>query len=363
MNHACRCLLLLIFLAGQSNSAMSQDDPFSDLKSDERVVLFATDAMLSADRSQWIVPLHVWVHELERASIRRMGIAAALRTSYGLSATPKTQANFDRRVRLIVADNERGKRIVVDIAGKKFALPDTEPNGHSLGAVKLDAKLVEKHRNGETLTYSANLKSADKRNFAGTINLVPPRGISVISDFDDTVKITHATNRGKMLDQSLFQNFQPVPGMAQVYAAWAKQGVTYHFVSSSPWHFYELIDAFLNANGFPPRSVSLKHFRFKDTSLLNLFKKGTETKPAQIVPIIRAFPQRRFVLIGDSGEEDPEVYAGIYQQFPEKIERIFIRNISGAKRTDQRFTAVFKNVPEEKWSLFDDPQELSLPGQ
>ena len=88
---------------------MSQDDVVSNLKSDERVVFFSTDAHLSGDGRQWTVPLHGWVHELDRAAIRRAGIAATLKVKYGLSATTKTEANFKRRIRLIVADNETRK--------------------------------------------------------------------------------------------------------------------------------------------------------------------------------------------------------------------------------------------------------------
>ena len=184
----------------------------------------------------------------------------------------------------------------------------------------------------------------------------------MISDFDDTVKITHAADRAKMMDQSLFQDFTPVAGMPELYAAWASQGVAFHFVSSSPWHLYEPIDEFLSAHSFPPRSVSLKHFRFKDTTLLNLFKKGTETKPAQILPIIQSYPQREFILIGDSGEQDPEVYAGIYRQVPERIRHIYLHNVTAAKRSDIRFQRAFKDVPQEAWTLFDDPSKLTLPG-
>ena len=89
--------------------------------------------------------------------------------------------------------------------------------------------------------------------------------------------------------------------MPALYRRWAKQGATFHFVSSSPWHLYEPIDEFLSSNDFPPRSLSLKLVRLTDKTLFDLFKEGTETKPAQIEPILARFPGRRFVLVGDSG--------------------------------------------------------------
>jgi phosphatidate phosphatase APP1 len=64
---------------------------------------------------------------------------------------------------------------------------------------------------------------------------------------------------------------------------------------------------FLDASGFSPSVLNLKSVRFRDETLLDLLKKGTETKPAAIERILNTYPDRRFVLVGDSGEQDPEV--------------------------------------------------------
>jgi phosphatidate phosphatase APP1 len=343
-----------------SVAAMSQDKIVSDLKSDERIVFFATDARLSADQRQWIVPIHAWVHELENKPIRRATIAAALSMKYGLTTSPATKANFDRRIKLIVADNERGKQIVIDLAGQRFTLPRTAPNGHVVGEFVLDADAVTQHARDGKLTFAAILQSGDQRAFTGSIHLISPTGISVISDFDDTVKVTQVSDRAKMLANSLYRDYQAIPGMSDRYASWAQQGVAFHFVSSSPWHLYEPIKEFLDSSKFPSSSMSLKHVRFRDATLLNLFKKGIKTKPAQIVPIITAYPQRHFILIGDSGEHDPEVYADMHRKFPEQVKRIYIHNVSGSKRTDERFSKVFEGIDPAKWALFDDPQVLEL---
>ena len=356
------CMVLLAsFLGPFSVSAMSQENVVSDLKSDERIVFFTTDAQLSEDKQSWLVPIHAWVHELDNAAVRRAAIAAALSMKYGLITAPGTKTNFDRRIRLLVADNERGKQIVIDLAGKKFTLPRTEPNGHASATFRLDGDFVLQNARNGRLGFTAVLPQGDDRKFIGASNLVATTGISVISDFDDTVKMTYATDRTKMLDYALFRDYRAITGMPERYSSWAKQGVAFHFVSSSPWHLYEPIDEFLDKDAFPPRSLSLKDFRFKDITLLNLFRKGTETKPAQIVPIINAYPQRRFVLIGDSGQEDPEVYVDIMHKFPTQIERIYIHNVTNANSTDERFRKVFAGIDREKWALFDDPATLELP--
>ena len=64
------------------------------------------------------------------------------------------------------------------------------------------------------------------------------------------------------------------------------------------------------------------------------------------------------MLIGDSGEDDPEVYAESLRRHPMQIARIYIRNVTGAKRDDERFAKVFAGVDAARWVLFDDAGEI-----
>ena len=89
--------------------------------------------------------------------------------------------------------------------------------------------------------------------------------------------------------------------------------------------------------------------------------KVTQTKPAQIEPILKSFPRRRFVLIGDSGQHDPEVYAAMIKKYPGQIEHIYIRNVTQASPQDERFRELFAGIDQQKWRLFTDPAELELP--
>lgn len=67
---------------------------------------------------------------------------------------------------------------------------------------------------------------------------------------------------------------------------------------------------------------------------------------------------RDFVLVGDSGEKDPEIYGTITREYPERIRAIFIRAIKGESFDDQRFISAFDNVPCDKWQVFDSPSQL-----
>ena len=75
--------------------------------------------------------------------------------------------------------------------------------------------------------------------------------------------------------------------------------------------------------------MDLKLFRLKDPSALDLLQSQTATKIRAIEPLLTAFPERRFVLIGDSGEQDPEIYTEIARTHRPQIVAVFIRNVTG----------------------------------
>ena len=87
----------------------------------------------------------------------------------------------------------------------------------------------------------------------------------------------------------------------------------------------------------------------------------------KIIPILERFPARKFSLVGDSGEQGPEVYGDIAGRFPDSIQHILIRELEGASRDDARQLGAFEEdakagVPDELWKLFDDPRQLTASG-
>jgi phosphatidate phosphatase APP1 len=106
---------------------------------------------------------------------------------------------------------------------------------------------------------------------------------------------------------------------------------------------------------YPRGTVSLRNFRIKDSSLFAFLKSSADYKIKQIKSIIQRYPKHRFILIGDSGEHDPEVYATIYQQFPKNIQSIQIRAVKGSDLSDKRFSTTFAHAPRSVWSVFKTP--------
>ncbi len=346
---------LLFMLATQALLA----GPVSELKSDETLVFFNTSAWFNQDSNQWQVPIHGWVFEAEDSKVRKALIQSALETTYGLEVSPDNQRNFDHRVNALLADNERGKTVVIRFADRTYAIPESAENGHFSRVLSVDADVMQTATKTAQLTFEAVLADGDTRVFTGHVSLIDPHGVSIISDIDDTIKISSVTDRKQLLYNTFYKDFALVPGMAEKYRHWLRADGALHFVSSSPWQLYPALSAAIEKEGFPMADYALKAFRFRDSSLLNLFVKSTETKPPQIKQILTRYPNRTFILVGDSGEYDPEIYAKIQQQFPQQIEQILIRNVTNESADNLRFQALFKDIDPGLWQLFTTTEEIN----
>lgn len=331
----------------------------ADVRPDERVVFYPAPAWHDAGAGVWHVPVHARVFEPER----RVVTAAVLRTALGLVAEPQGRAEkavFETRAQLFLVDDERGRSVSVRVNGEKYFIAESPGNGHARGEFQLtDAEV--KQIGGEAakaISFRAVLGEGDVREFRGTAQLLRETGLSVISDVDDTIKVTHVRDRQELVRKTFYQPFQAVEGMAETYRRWAAHGADFHYVSASPWQLYEPLADFATTNRFPAGSWHMKQFRVKDGSFLALFESPEKYKLSVIEPMLRQFPQRRFILVGDSGERDPEAYGVLARKHPEQIQRILIRNVTGEGPTAPRYQAALKDVPAEKWRIFEMPEEI-----
>ncbi|KAF9018529.1 hypothetical protein BGZ52_004207 [Haplosporangium bisporale] len=140
----------------------------------------------------------------------------------------------------------------------------------------------------------------------GIVNLIEPEGISVISDIDDTIKETNVTAGARTILRNTFlKEMREVEGMSQTYQQWWKQGAAVHYVSNSPWQLIPSLLDFFHTHMFPPGSA---HLRLHDSVLKTYFMSPPgENKRRCIREILSDFPDRKFILVGDSGEIDMEI--------------------------------------------------------
>jgi phosphatidate phosphatase APP1 len=156
----------------------------------------------------------------------------------------------------------------------------------------------------------------------------------VISDIDDTVLTTHAHNVLKSVYMTFTNNAYsrlPFEGIAAFYHALQKglsgaEENPIFYVSSSPWNLYDLLVDFLELNKIPKGPLFLKDYGFTHNKLFT--ESHGVHKPKQIRNILNAYPHLNFILIGDSGQHDPEIYSEIIKEFPGRIIASYIRDVS-----------------------------------
>ncbi|HEY9841897.1 MAG TPA: phosphatase domain-containing protein, partial [Candidatus Obscuribacterales bacterium] len=183
--------------------------------------------------------------------------------------------------------------------------------------------------------------------------------VSIISDIDDTILLTEATSKVRLLRNVFLSNYKTqsaVEGMSDIYRAihYGPEGDGYdatHYVSSSPDNLYSRINMFLDYRKFPSGSIDLKNIGLRKGSD-SLFE-HEKYKLGRIQRIIETYPQRRFVLFGDSGEHDPEIYRKLARDYPEQIVAIYIHNVTGADPYSSRFEGqmVFTSIDKVRRDL------------
>ncbi|KAJ2448384.1 hypothetical protein EV183_005468 [Coemansia sp. RSA 2336] len=162
----------------------------------------------------------------------------------------------------------------------------------------------------------------------GVAHLVEPQGISIVSDIDDTIKASNITAEKRIVLETVFARpLQAVPGMAELYREWYKMGAEFHYVSNSPWQLYPALDEFFHQYRFPSGSAHLRTFDPGDLLSISNYTGTPQLKRSAIEQLLARFPERKFVLIGDSGEQDLETYTELARQHPGRIVRIFIRDL------------------------------------
>jgi phosphatidate phosphatase APP1 len=192
----------------------------------------------------------------------------------------------------------------------------------------------------------------------GQMYLMDPNGISVISDIDDTIRISDVENRAELLANTFLREFRHVPGMPAVYAHLAARGMQFHYVTASPWQLHGPLRDFFGSAGYPAGSMHFRHFRLSDHFLkrLGLIYRGG--KSAVLRRLLNACPQRTFILIGDSGERDPEIYTHCYREFPLAIRRVLIRLVRPRHRFRESILRARIGLPGDVFATFESAEEL-----
>ncbi|KAL9613570.1 MAG: hypothetical protein Q9167_001903 [Letrouitia subvulpina] len=170
--------------------------------------------------------------------------------------------------------------------------------------------------------------ASDKLSATEEVHIVHPEGVSLISDVDDTIKHTAVGAGAREVFRNVFirdLDDLTIDGVKDWYTKMAEMGVKLHYVSNMPWQLFPVLMTFLTGAGLPKGSFHLKHY---SGMLQGIFEPVAERKKGTLDRIIHDFPRRRFILVGDSGEADLELYLDIVQAHPGRVLGVFIRDVT-----------------------------------
>jgi len=195
-----------------------------------------------------------------------------------------------------------------------------------------------------------------------------PQGWAIISDIDDTIKVTLTSSAIGILKTTFAEEPKVIPGMPELYKYITEklEAPPFFYLSASPYNLYPFLHEF-RSTYYPPGTMILRDSSWMNLAgLLTNLTQGTQAyKTDRIEKIHRWLPSRKFVCIGDSTQTDPESYGEIYRKYPGWIGAIFIRKVTGVAEMDEskknsaeRFEDAFKDVPRDIWYVFEDANEL-----
>jgi len=212
-------------------------------------------------------------------------------------------------------------------------------------------------------------------------------GWGVISDIDDTIKHTGILSSAETFRTTFAKDFYAVPGMADFYQHLSKvlstlpqqkgsfgfapptSNVLFTYLSASPIFITDFLADFIKKSEFPTGALIMENALIYNPLEMSRIRDLLTYKVDKAQQLLKDFSEKNWVMVGDSGQMDPAVYATLYKQISKDANRkicIYIRavpmvdNPSKVKlRNDpRRFMQDFDGIPPEKWVVFKDPKEL-----
>jgi phosphatidate phosphatase APP1 len=159
----------------------------------------------------------------------------------------------------------------------------------------------------------------------------PDIDLAVVTDVDDTIIHTGLTRGWEMVRQSMLrvEERTALPGAAELYQRLVvgppgRPERPLFYLSTSPWNLYDVLADFIALHDFPPGPLFLTDWDWRG---LKLFRPPSKShKTAALGRLVSDFPHVGLLLIGDSGQEDPEIYAAFAHAAPDRVRAIYIRD-------------------------------------
>lgn len=193
----------------------------------------------------------------------------------------------------------------------------------------------------------------------GEVFIPPERArYVVISDIDDTVMYTGVANKTMMMWRLFVQGAESrvaFPGVAAFYRA-LHHGAAGNelnpmlYVSRGPWSIYEVLDAFFDLHAIPVGPILFLR-EWGLTLQRPLPRKAKDHKINLVRNMLALYCDLPFILVGDSGQHDPELYAQVVREHPGRVVAIYIRNVTRDARRSREIEDLAKEVVDQGSSL------------
>lgn len=187
----------------------------------------------------------------------------------------------------------------------------------------------------------------------------------IISDIDDTVLHSDVSSRLKLrtLYYTLLKNAGSRRAFKQVSAFYRAlqlgpdgDGLNpFFYVSNSPWNLYDLLIDFLGINKMPRGPVLLRDFGLPYEERPEEYRGH---KVSQVERIMQTYPDMPFILVGDSGEKDTDIYLSIARERPEQVKAIYIRDVQHTRRA-RRVEKIIEEYTDINVKLVNDYTEAA----
>ena len=300
--------------------------------------------------------------ELRGRVIEDKGIAPSKDTDHIINNLLNMYKRFESdeipNARVIARFHGLEQQVVADEEGCfEVSLRLDQSSAADLGMQDVEIELLEPKVN-QTSAVSA----------VGQVLIISPEvEYGVISDIDDTIVYTGVTSRLKMAYTVLLKNAftrLPLEGVTGFYHSLQESSTgneknPLFYVSSSPWNIYDLFEDFFEIHDIPSGPMFLRDWGFKRDTVFTV--KNRNYKMEVISKILDSFPGLQFILIGDSGEEDPEIYTEVIRLYPQRILAVYIRKVKHDPRRENEIQILADKVDNlgSAMILAEDTQEMA----
>ncbi|KAI1349353.1 hypothetical protein F5Y01DRAFT_289365 [Xylaria sp. FL0043] len=196
-----------------------------------------------------------------------------------------------------------------------------------------------------------------------TAYLVPPTGFTIVSDIDDILRVTKIYDPKEGLLNSFARAFTPWENMPEIYANWSAtiDNFHFHYLTTTPEQATRNYMDFIYKT-YPLGSFDTRPLNFSDVSATLAIRRSLLDK------IFQTFPQRKFVLVGDTTNSDVmKDYPQLVKDYPGQVQCIFLRNTTATDSTDlfPYDTSGFKGIDQKQYMFFlhaDDLRNVDIVG-